>query len=138
MKLKYLVLLFFVFPFVTSAEVQIPRTEEEAIIRFTISRAKESNIDPKVTLAKLWCESRLDPKALNFNKNGTSDAGIAQLNDIHLPQIRQMNLSRFDPYDSINFMLYLIQTSKYDPYSASSKCWKDPKTMKHISSLIDS
>lgn len=128
----------FLVPQIVSAEVSLPKSEEEAFARVAVSRAKESNIASDKFLALLWCESGLKPKALNLNKNGTRDVGIAQINDIHLPILKQMNLSRFDPYDSINYALYLIQTDGWRHYSASKKCWSSPKTMKKIATLMDS
>lgn len=46
--------------------------------------AKEQNFrwpDYLVKLAK--CESSLNPNAINTNKNGTSDKGLFQINDVH-------------------------------------------------------
>jgi len=33
-------------------------------------------------------ESRLNPKAINVNMNGTRDIGVAQINSIHLPVLQ--------------------------------------------------
>ena len=124
------------FPLVSQA-VEIPKTEEEFLARYAQSRAIDSNVDPEKFVSLLWCESNLRPNATNFNKNGTWDKGIAQINDIHLPTLKQMNLSRFSPQDSINYALYLIQVDGWRHYNASKSCWSSPKTMKKIIALVN-
>ena len=43
--------------------------------------------ESRVTIAKVihcfFGESKLNPLAYNFNKNGTADVGVAQINDVH-------------------------------------------------------
>lgn len=43
--------------------------------------AASHGIDEDVFVAVLYCESGMNPKAVNRNKNGTTDYGIAQFND---------------------------------------------------------
>ncbi len=54
--------------------------------------AASHGIDEDVFVAVLYCESGMNPKAVNRNKNGTIDYGIAQFNDywygaVILPEI---------------------------------------------------
>lgn len=43
--------------------------------------ARDFQIDEDVFVAVLYCESGMNPRAVNRNKNGTTDFGIAQFND---------------------------------------------------------
>lgn len=116
--------------------VEIPKTEEEFLARTAIMRAKEANLPPERFLALLWCESALKPNALNINKSGSRDVGIAQINDLHLPTLKQMGLSRLNPIDSINYAIYLIQMDGWRHYKASKSCWTQPKTIKQVYKLL--
>lgn len=43
--------------------------------------ARGHDIDEDIFVAVLYCESGMNPKAVNRNKNGTTDFGICQFND---------------------------------------------------------
>jgi soluble lytic murein transglycosylase-like protein len=45
-------------------------------------------VNPYLLRAILMVESQLNPKAVNINKNGTRDIGVAQINSIHLPVLQ--------------------------------------------------
>jgi soluble lytic murein transglycosylase-like protein len=45
-------------------------------------------VNPYLLRAILMVESQLNPKAININKNGTRDIGVAQINSIHLPVLQ--------------------------------------------------
>ena len=45
-------------------------------------------VNPYLLRAILVVESQLNPKAININKNGTRDIGVAQINSIHLPVLQ--------------------------------------------------
>lgn len=51
--------------------------------------AKYHDLDPQLLRAILVVESRLNPKAVNRNRNGTRDIGMAQINSIHLATLAQ-------------------------------------------------
>lgn len=50
--------------------------------------AEYHDVDPQLLRAILVVESRLNPKAINRNRNGTRDIGVAQINTIHLPALQ--------------------------------------------------
>ena len=52
------------------------------------SAAEYHDVDPQLLRAILMVESRLNPKAINRNTNGTRDIGVAQINSIHLPVLQ--------------------------------------------------
>ncbi len=50
-----------------------------------VGAAQYHGVNPYLLRAILMVESRLNPKAVNVNVNGTRDIGVAQINSIHLP-----------------------------------------------------
>jgi soluble lytic murein transglycosylase-like protein len=50
----------------------------EAMIRRV---AREEGVPEEIILAVIKCESGLNPKAINKNKDGTTDYGLCQFND---------------------------------------------------------
>lgn len=63
----------------------------------------------KVILAKLYCESGYNPNAKHYNKNGTVDSGIAQINSSNHNWLRrELGITNFyDPYQSIQAGVYM-------------------------------
>jgi soluble lytic murein transglycosylase-like protein len=55
--------------------------------------AKYHRVDPQLLKAILMVESRLNPKAMNRNTNGTRDIGVAQVNTIHLPILEKHGIN---------------------------------------------
>lgn len=43
---------------------------------------REKDIDPIIMFRIMWRESRFDETAIGYNRNGTADHGICQINDI--------------------------------------------------------
>ncbi|MBT9175229.1 MAG: Membrane-bound lytic murein transglycosylase C [candidate division WS2 bacterium] len=43
--------------------------------------AREEGVDEDLIVAVIKCESGMNPRAINRNRNGTTDYGIAQFND---------------------------------------------------------
>ena len=65
--------------------------------------------DPETAIAVATCESGLNPDAYNpNNKNGTTDGGLWQINDVHNERLEQLGLDKWDPEDATTFarMLY--------------------------------
>jgi soluble lytic murein transglycosylase-like protein len=53
-----------------------------------LGAAQYHGVNPYLLRAILVVESRLNPKAINVNMNGTRDIGVAQINSIHLPVLQ--------------------------------------------------
>jgi len=53
-----------------------------------VGAAQYHGVNPYLLRAILVVESRLNPKAINVNMNGTRDIGVAQINYIHLPVLQ--------------------------------------------------
>jgi soluble lytic murein transglycosylase-like protein len=53
-----------------------------------LGAAQYHGVNPYLLRSILMVESRLNPKAINVNMNGTRDIGVAQINSIHLPVLQ--------------------------------------------------
>lgn len=61
--------------------------------------AEYHQINPQVLRAILHVESRMNPRAINRNANGTVDVGIAQINSIHFKELLAWGVA---PQDLMN------------------------------------
>lgn len=76
----------------------------------------------KVILAKLYCESSYNPNLKHYNKNGTYDSGLAQINSSNHSRLkRELGITDFyDPYQSIKAGVYMFsQCLKQNGYNES-------------------
>lgn len=53
-------------------------------------------IDPLLLWSIAKVESNHNPKAINFNSNGTKDIGIMQINTIHIPTLKRLGFQKED------------------------------------------
>jgi soluble lytic murein transglycosylase-like protein len=58
-----------------------------------VGAAQYHGVNPYLLRAILVVESRLNPKAINVNMNGTRDLGVAQINTIHLPVLQNHGIN---------------------------------------------
>ena len=90
-------------------------TPQERILKLIEKTAQKMEVSQKVYeegLAVLKCESGLNPKALNSNKDGSINRGIAQWNSKYWPQITD-NMA-YDPEIAlILFWYYFKQYPKF-------------------------
>lgn len=63
----------------------------------------------KLIISKLYCESSYNPNAVNYNRNGTKDLGIAQINSSNHKWLRKkLGITNFkDPYQSIEAGVFI-------------------------------
>ena len=66
--------------------------------------AKIHGIDEDIFTAVLYCESGMNPKAVNRNKNGTTDYGICQFNDYWYKDIISPEVALNQPTVALNIM----------------------------------
>ncbi|HOJ64028.1 MAG TPA: lytic transglycosylase domain-containing protein [Spirochaetota bacterium] len=52
------------------------------IAYFSYKYSKLNNIEPELLVAIMKVESNFNPKAINYNRNGTIDRGLCQLNNV--------------------------------------------------------
>jgi len=92
----------------------------EQIIRWV---AKEELVDPDLAVRVAKCEnSKLDPKAVNINKDGSRDRGLFQINDKWHPEVSDEQA--FDPIFSTRFFCKAFKEGHLDWWSASKSCWE--------------
>ena len=92
----------------------------EQIIRWV---AKEEGVDPDLAVRAARCEnSRLDPKAVNINKDGSKDRGLYQINSKWHAEITDEQA--FDPVFSTRFFCKAVKEGHLDWWDASRSCWE--------------
>lgn len=68
-----------------------------------------------------WCESHLNPNA--DRQNLGVDVGLFQINQIHLPELYQLGLDRWNIDDNIKFTKVLYDRAGLQPWYMSTHCW---------------
>lgn len=67
--------------------------------RCVVTAAERHSVNPWVLKAILKVESNFKPGAVNRNPNGSVDIGMAQINSIHLKELRKYGISDKDLLD---------------------------------------
>jgi len=100
-------------------EPEADQTIEE-IIRMT---AKEEGVDPDLVVRVAKCEnSKLDPKAVNTNTNGSRDRGLFQINEKWHPEV--LDGMAFNPIIATQFFCKAFKEGHLDWWKATKDCWK--------------
>jgi hypothetical protein len=78
--------------------------------------------------AIMMAESGGDPNAINWNKNGTADRGLFQINDINVPNLIKAGIisSKEDLFDADKNRAvaeYLFKQSGFSPWNSSRSKW---------------
>ncbi len=76
-----------------------PKTPGVIMDQCIASAAQFHRVDPRLLKAILMVESRLNPKAVNYNTNGTKDIGVAQVNTIHLATLEKHGIGEKELQD---------------------------------------
>jgi hypothetical protein len=97
---------------------------QEKSIEQTIRKiAKEEGVDPDLAVRVAKCENaKLDPKAINVNKDGSKDRGLFQINDKWHPEVSDEQA--FDPIFSTRFFCKAFKEGHLNWWNASRNCWK--------------
>ncbi len=82
-------------------QTKLEKLQWEAIAR---EIARKHNIDEDLFVAVLYCESGMDPEAVNRNENGTIDYGICQFNDYWYRNIISPSTALHQPEVALNVM----------------------------------
>ncbi len=83
------------------------------------------DVSPSLAISIVDCESGGDPKAINYNTNGTSDYGLFQWNDIWIDTFKHKGLDiKNNPIDNIEAGIQTLKNIGTLPWKASAKCWK--------------
>lgn len=84
--------------------------------------AKEYGVDPELAVKVADCESGLNPRATNINKNGSVDRGLYQWNDRWHPEIADE--CAYNRYCSTRAFCRAVKNGHLDWWSATKRCWK--------------
>jgi soluble lytic murein transglycosylase-like protein len=69
-------------------------SSDDAVLNHCVSAASGYHqVNPHVLKAILRVESKLNTQAINRNKNGTVDVGIAQINSVHFKELSKFGIS---------------------------------------------
>jgi hypothetical protein len=92
----------------------------EQIIRWV---AKEEGVDPELAVRVARCENpKLDPKAVNINKDGSRDRGLFQINDKWHPQVADEQA--FDPVFSTCYFCKAVKEGNLNWWNRTRRCWE--------------
>jgi hypothetical protein len=99
------------------------QTEEEVMEQIIRWVAKEEGVDPDLAVRVARCENpRLDPKAVNINKDGSRDRGLFQINSKWHPEVTDEQA--FDPVFSTRFFCKAVKEGHLDWWNATRHCWE--------------
>ena len=74
--------------------------------------ARKHSIDEDLFVAVLYCESGMDPKAVNRNENRTTDYGICQFNDYWYKDIISPDTALNNPKAALYIMAKMWQDGR--------------------------
>lgn len=78
------------------------------------SAAARYQVNPHLLYAIASKESSLNPNAIGYNKNGTHDIGLMQVNSVWLSELKKFGITRaalFDPCTNINVGAWILAQS---------------------------
>lgn len=78
--------------------------------------------EPYTAIAIATCESGLRPDAHNkHNRDGTTDGGLWQINDVHNEQLDRLGLSKWNPEDATRYARMLYEEQGWSPWVCYTK-----------------
>lgn len=83
----------------------IRRVQGEILVRKTCKRKGLSKRETELICAVIKCESGFDPKAINRNRNGTTDYGICQFNDYYYKDVIHPSVAFNNPQKAVEVMI---------------------------------
>ncbi|MDY0300848.1 MAG: lytic transglycosylase domain-containing protein [Trichlorobacter sp.] len=105
--------------------------------------AKRYGISPRILWAIAKVESGGNPRAINYNKNGTYDYGLMQINSIHKPELERVGIkweSLADPCTSVYVAAWLlsqhVQQYGYTWDAVGAYHSKTPSKRKRYAALV--
>jgi len=97
------------------------KTEPESIEETIRTIAKAEGVDPDLAVRVARCESNLDPKAVNINKDGSKDRGIFQINNKYHPQVTDE--MAFDPVKATLYFCERVKAGFLSDWNPTRSCW---------------
>lgn len=97
---------------------------ERNVIEKTIALSEEYGQSYIVALSIMNCESRLSfIHNTTLNRNGTTDYGYWQINEIHRGEALNQGFDITDPDQNLEYGMRLLQKQGVKPWNASKTCW---------------
>lgn len=91
------------------------RSELEEMINYIVKTfEKEGNVVVFQAMLIAQCESRWNPKAYNYNTNGTSDYGLFQINTVHV--LRYGTGFYYDWKQNVDVAYKIYKQSGWNPW----------------------
>lgn len=84
--------------------------------------AIQEGVDPDLAVRVAKCESNLDHKAVNINKDGSRDRGLFQINDKYHPEVSDE--AAFNPITATQFFCKSVKAGHLDWWNATKTCWE--------------
>ena len=100
-------------------EAKISKSVMEEIIRKV---AKEEGVDPDLAVRVAKCESNLDYKAENLNKDGSRDRGLFQINNKFHQDVSDE--VAYNPITATQFFCKAFKAGNILWWDATRKCWE--------------
>ncbi len=77
--------------------------------------------DPDLAIRVAKCESSLNPRAINTNRDGSRDRGLFQINEKYHPEVTDDQA--FDPEFATQFFCDAVKNGHLSWWDASKTCW---------------
>jgi len=97
------------------------KPSKKTIIELIQKIAKEYNIDWQLVYAVAYCESKLNPYALNINNDGSRDRGLFQINSKYHYYISDEEA--FSVEKAIRFFCEKVKQNQLYLWNNSKHCW---------------
>lgn len=83
--------------------------------------ARQEGVDPDLAVRVAKCESKLDPLAVNVNKDGSRDRGVYQWNEKWHPEVS--DAEAFDTVRATQLFCKAFKGGNLSWWNATKKCW---------------
>jgi soluble lytic murein transglycosylase-like protein len=96
----------------------------ETIAEIAKTVSDKTNVSQETITKIIYAESGYEINARHYNKNGSVDYSLFQINSCHWKEAKKMGLDLRNPYDNSKFAVYLIKIYGLTPWRYSQKNWE--------------
>lgn len=107
--------------------MQIAPVEQKGGCEQYLSLVSQYSWNVNIAMAIMQAESQCNPNATNVNTNGTMDAGLFQVNDVHVPNLIGYS-ERFEPSANVKAAFAVYEGSGWKAWSV----YNNGKYMKYL------
>lgn len=89
---------------------------ERQYIAYTVTLCESTGIDPAIMFAVMAHESGFNTEAINYNRNGSTDIGLCQINSINWKWLKESGIDVTNPTGNIKagVTILSIHLEKYE------------------------